>query len=67
VGQAKELKIPSENMELDIDMYTMIHFLDQPEHFIHHSHPMDISVIKKFDEDESFVFQSIFFDTRKKK
>jgi hypothetical protein len=54
-------------MELDIDLDTMIFFLDQPGDAIHHSHPMDISVTKNFDKDESFVFQSIVFDSRNKK
>ena len=44
VGQAEEPKILSENMELDIDLDNMIHFLDHPKDVVHHSHPMDISV-----------------------
>ena len=56
VGQAKELEIQSENMELDTNLDSMICFLDHPRDAIHHSHPMDISVTENFDEDESFVF-----------
>jgi hypothetical protein len=67
VGQAKEPEIQSENMELDTDLDSMMHFLDQPGDAIDHSHPMDISVTENFDEDESFVFQSIVFDSQSKK
>jgi hypothetical protein len=67
VGRAEEMKIQSENMELDTDLATMIHFLDHPTYIIHHSHPMDIFVTKIFDEDESFVFQSTVFDSWNKK
>jgi hypothetical protein len=63
VGQAKESEIQSENMELDIDLDSMMRFLDQPEDAIHHSHPMDISVTENFDEDESYMFQSVVFDS----
>lgn len=54
-------------MELEIDLDSMIRFLDQCGDAIHHSHPMDISVIENFDEDESFVFQSVVFDSQSKK
>jgi hypothetical protein len=50
-------------MELDTDLDSMMCFLDHPEDAIHYSHPMDISIIEKFDEDESFVFQSVVFDS----
>jgi hypothetical protein len=45
----------------------MLRFLDQPEDAIQHSRPMDISVTKNFDKDESFVFQSAVFDSQSKK
>jgi hypothetical protein len=45
----------------------MIFFLDHPGDAIHHGHPMDISVTKNFDEDESFMFQSVIFNSRNKK
>jgi hypothetical protein len=67
VGQAEEPEIQSENMELDTNLDTMIFFLDQPGDAIHLSHPMDISVTENFDEDESFVFQSVVFDSQNKK
>jgi hypothetical protein len=67
VGQAEEPKIQSENMELDTDLDSMFCFLDQPGNAIQHSRPMDISVTENFDEDESFVFQSIVFDSQSKK
>jgi hypothetical protein len=54
-------------MELDTDLDTMICFLDHPGDAIHHRHPMDISVTKKFDEDESFMIQSVVFDSQNKK
>jgi hypothetical protein len=61
VGQAEEPENQSENMKLDTNMDSMMRFLDQLRDAIHHSHPMDISIIKKIDEVESFVFQSVFF------
>jgi hypothetical protein len=67
VGQAEELEIQSENMELDTDMDSMMCFLDQPGDTIHHSHPMEIFVTENFNEGESFVFQSIVFDSQSKK
>jgi hypothetical protein len=67
VGQAEELKIQTQNMEVGIDLDAMFPFLDQPQDDIHHSHPMDISVTQNFDEDESFVFQSAVFDSRNKR
>jgi hypothetical protein len=67
VGQAEDPEIQSENMEIDTDLDAMFPFFDQPEDAIHHSHPMDISVAQNFDEDESFVFQSVVFDSRNKK
>jgi hypothetical protein len=54
-------------MELDTDLDSMIFFLDHPRDAIHHSHPMDISITENFDEDESFVFQSVVFDSQSKK
>jgi hypothetical protein len=45
----------------------MFPFLDQPQDDNHHSHPMDISVTQNFDEDESFVFQRVVFDSRNKR
>jgi hypothetical protein len=67
VGQAEELKTQSENMELEIDLDSMLCYLDHPEDAIQHSHPMDISVTKNFDEDSSFMFQSVVFDSEFKK
>ena len=67
MGQAEEQKIQSENMELDTDLDNMFCFLDQPGNAIQHSHPMDISVTENFDEDESFMFQSIVFYSQSKK
>jgi hypothetical protein len=67
VGQAEDLEIQSENMEIDTNLDAMFPFFDQLGDAIHHSHPMDISVAQNFEEDESFVFQSVVFDSRNKK
>jgi hypothetical protein len=67
VGQAEDSEIQSENMKIDTDLDVMFPFFDQLEDAIHHSHLMDISIAQKFDEDESFVFQSAIFDSRNKK
>jgi hypothetical protein len=67
VGQAEEPEIQSENMELDTDLDSMLCYLDQPGDAIQHSRPMDISDTENFDEDESFMFQSVVFDSQSKK
>jgi hypothetical protein len=67
VGQAEDPEIQTENMEIDTNLDAMLSFFDQPEDAIHHSHPMDISVAQNFDEDESFVFQSVVFYRQNKK
>ena len=54
-------------MELEPDLDNVLSYLDQPGDAIHHSHPMDISDTENFDEDESFVFQSVVFDSQSKK
>jgi hypothetical protein len=67
VGQAEEPEIQSENMELEPDLDSVLCYLDHPRDAIQHSHPMDISDTENFDEDESFVFQSVVFDSQSKK
>jgi hypothetical protein len=67
VGHAEEPKIQSENMELEPDLDSVLHYLYEPGGTIQDSHPMDISDTKNFNEDESFVFQSIVFDSQSKK
>jgi hypothetical protein len=54
-------------MELEPDLDSVFRYLDQPGEAIQHSRPMDISDTKFFDEDESFVFQSVVFDNQSKK
>jgi hypothetical protein len=54
-------------MEVDTDLDSMFPFIEQPQYDIHHSHPMDIFVTQNFDEDESFVFQSVVFDSRNRR
>jgi hypothetical protein len=54
-------------MELDPDLDSVFHYLDQPRDVIQHSHPMDIYDNENFDEYESFVFQSVVFDNQSKK
>jgi hypothetical protein len=67
VGQAEEPEIQSVNMELETDLDSVFHYLDQPKEAIQHSHPMDMSDTEKFDEYESFMFQSVVFDSEYKK
>jgi hypothetical protein len=67
MGQVEEPKIQSENMELEHDLDSIFRYLDHPGEAIHHSRPMDISDTENFDEDESFVFQSVVFDSQSKK
>jgi hypothetical protein len=67
VGHAEELEIESENMELEPNLDNIFCYLDYPGDAIQHSRPMDISDTENFDEDESFVFQSVVFDSQSKK
>jgi hypothetical protein len=54
-------------MELETDLDSMLHYIDQTGDAIQHSPPMDISDTKFFYEDESFVFQSVVFYSQSKK
>ena len=67
VGEAEEPKIESENMDLDVDLDSIFCNLDQLGDTIHHRYPMDIVDIEIFDEDESFVFKSVVFESELKK
>jgi hypothetical protein len=67
VGEVEEPKIESENMELDTDLDSIFCNLDQSGDAIHHSYPMDIVDTEIFYEDESFVFQSVVFESESKK
>jgi len=66
VGQVEKLEIESENMELETDLDSIFHNLDQPEDAIQHSHPMDIADTEIFYEDKSFVLQSVVFYSESK-
>jgi hypothetical protein len=66
VGQAEEPEIENEDMELETDLDNVFRNVDQPEDAIHHSPPMEIDETKIFDEDESFVFQSVVFYSESK-
>jgi hypothetical protein len=61
VGKAEEPEIESEDMELETDLDRLFCNVDHPGDTIHHSPPMEITETKIFDEDESFVFQSVVF------
>jgi hypothetical protein len=67
VGEAEQPKIYRQNMDLDVDLKSIFCNLDQPVHAIHHAFSMDMVGTDIFDEDESFVFQSIVFETESKK
>jgi hypothetical protein len=67
VGHTKEPKIQSENMELEHDLDSVLRYLYEPGGAIQDIRPMDISDIENFNEDESFVFQSVVFDSQSKK
>jgi hypothetical protein len=54
-------------MELDTDVDSMLCYLDQFGDSIQHICPMNISNTENFDEDESFVFQSVVFESQSKK
>jgi hypothetical protein len=66
VGQAEEPKTESENMQLETDVDDVFRKVDQPTDAMHHSSTMEIVETDIFDEDESFVFQSIVFDSQSK-
>jgi hypothetical protein len=54
-------------MDLDADLDSIFCNLDQPGDAIHHGYPMDIVDTEFFYEDESFVFQSVVFESESKK
>jgi hypothetical protein len=54
-------------MDLDADLDSIFCNLDQPRDPIQHGYPMDIVDTKIFYEDESFVFQSVVFESESKK
>ena len=67
VGEVDEPEIESENMDLDVDIDSILCNLDQLRDTIHNGYPMDIVDTKMFDEDESFIFQSVVFESESKK
>jgi hypothetical protein len=50
-------------MDLDADLDSIFCNLDQPGDPIQHGYPMDIVDTEIFYEDESFVFQSVVFES----
>jgi hypothetical protein len=54
------------DMELDIDIKKMFPKTDQPEDTTHHNPLMEIIESETFDEEESFVFQSVVFYSKSK-
>jgi hypothetical protein len=67
VGEAEQPEIYSENMDLDADLDSIFCNLDQPGDAIHHAYSMDMVDTEIFYEDESFVFQSVVFESESKK
>jgi hypothetical protein len=65
VGQAEEPEIESEHMQLETEIEHM-HKVDPSADAMHHSSTMEIAETDIFDEDESFVFQSVVFDSQSK-
>ena len=61
------LERESEDMELETDLENVFPNVDHPRDAIHHNTLMEITEIDIFDEDESFVFQSIVFYSESKK
>jgi hypothetical protein len=66
VEEVEETRTESEDMELEIDMDNVFHNVDKPREVIHHNRQMEIAETEIFDEDESFVFQSVVFDSESK-
>jgi hypothetical protein len=64
--QVEEPEIESENMQLESIVDDMFHKVDQPTDAMHHSSTMEIVETDIFDEDESFVFQSVVFYSKSK-
>jgi hypothetical protein len=67
VGEAEQPEIYRQNMDLHADLESIFCNLDQPAHAIQHACSMDMVGTEIFYEDESFVFQSIVFETESKK
>jgi len=53
-------------MDFDTDLDIIFVKLDHPRDAIHHGYPMNIVYIEIFDENESFVFQSVVFESKSK-
>jgi hypothetical protein len=66
VGQVEETEIESEDMELELDLDSVFCNIDQLGDAIHHSPQMEIAETNFFYEDESFIFQSVVFDSESK-
>jgi hypothetical protein len=66
VGKAKEPETESENMQLETVVDDVFCKVDQPVDTMHHSSTMEIAEADIFYEDESFVFQSVVFDSQSK-
>jgi hypothetical protein len=64
--EAKEPGTESEDMELDTGLENVFPNVDQPGEVINHNPLMEIAETEIFDEDESFVFQSVVFDSESK-
>jgi hypothetical protein len=53
-------------MELETALDNVFHNVDHPVDMMHHSSIMEITKTDIFYEDESFVFQSVVFDSQSK-
>jgi hypothetical protein len=53
-------------MQLETVMDDVFHKVDKPADAMHHSSTMEIAETDIFDEDESFVFQSVVFYSQSK-
>jgi hypothetical protein len=56
-----------EDMELEADIEKMFPNIDQPGGVAHQNHSLEINENEIFDEEESYVFQIIVFDSESKK
>jgi hypothetical protein len=63
VGEAKQPRTYSENMDLDVDLESIFYNLDQIADIIHPTCSMDMVDTLIFYEDESYVFHNVVFES----
>ena len=62
-GEVEQPNTYNENTDLDVDLESIFFNLEQPTDGIHPTCSMDMVDTLIFDEDESYVFQNVVFES----